>query len=396
MQNGSKKRKTPSNTMGIPASYEMEGVTNVSLLRFAKLAFLIIVAATAIGSSALPAVYAAGGSAPASGFDVQVVVDQTSVMPGEAISYHILYHNTAERDLVQATISVRFGTKATVQDSGGGTWDASSGTLEWKLPTLAANGAGVINFSLRAGPNLAVGDTVDLETKAAADIGFSTNLTNVRVTVGTELHQPAFNGYPDGGFHPQGKLTRGETAAIIARMEQLQEQGAGHSYTDVPDTNWAYSYIEKVTKAGWMEGDGGRFRPDASITRAELAVILLRIRGIHPIPLAGFADTLSNWAEQSIGTAKALGYVSGDADGRFNGESAIAREDAAKLLAIALSRGELTDGAEKVVRHWPDVVPGTWSFGWVEELSLIAHESSSLGGMKEALIRYWPEKTQPF
>lgn len=344
----------------------------------------------------LPAASAAGETAPASGFDVQLIADQTSVMPSGTISYHILYHNAVKRDLDHASVSVAVGGKASVQESGGGTWDTNAGTVQWKLQSIAANGAGVINFSLKANADLTVGEAIDLTAEASSDIGIGVKTPPVRVVVGTDIHQPAFNGYPDGGFHPQGNLTRAETAAIVSRMEQLKELGSGHSYTDVTEAHWAYVYIEKATKAGWMQGDGGRFRPDAPITRAELAAILLRIRGIHPLPLAGFADTLSNWAADSIGTAKALGYVSGDGSGIFNGDSPIIREEAAKLLAIALSRGELTDGAEKVVRHWPDVAPASWSFGWVEELSLVAHESMSQGGMKEALVRYWPEKTQPF
>lgn len=368
----------------------------MTFFRCKKLILATILSLTLAGL--LPAAFAAAETpaVPASGFHVQLIADQTTAVPSGLITYHILYHNETKRDLDQAEITVAVGGKAAVQDNGGGTWDATSGTLQWKLRNIGANGAGVIQFSLRANSDSAAGDAIELKAAATADGGAVIGIPPVRVIIGTDIHQPAFNGYPDGGFHPQGNLTRAETAAIVSRLEQLSELGSGNSYTDVPSSHWAYAYIEKVTKAGWMQGDGSRFNPDTPITRAELAVILLRIRGIQPLPLSGFADTVSNWAADSIGTAKALGYISGDASGGFHGESPIAREEAAKLLDISLSRGELTDGAEKVAQHWPDVPRTSWSFGWVEELSLVAHESAAQGGMKEALVRYWPEKTQPF
>lgn len=45
----------------------------------------------------------------------------------------------------------------------------------------------------------------------------------------------------------------------------------------IPD--WAYEAVNKATEKGWMQGDNkGRFRPNEAITRAELAVVLARLK----------------------------------------------------------------------------------------------------------------------
>ncbi len=191
-------------------------------------------------------------------------------------------------------------------------------------------------------------------------------------------------------------MTRAETAAIVSRLEHLAEKPSDRSFTDVPSNHWARSYIQKVSQAGWMNGSNGQFRPDTPITRAELSVLLLRIRGIHAVQLDNFEDTRYHWAREDIATARALGYLEGREDGKFYADGFIRRDEAAKLLDIALYRGRLMDGDTKVTQHWPDLPKNAWSFGWVEELSMVAHESYHQGAWQERLVRYLPDLTLPF
>ena len=44
------------------------------------------------------------------------------------------------------------------------------------------------------------------------------------------------------------------------------------TYTDVGKNHWAYTYIQYLSEKDVLAGDGnGRFRPDATVTRAELS-----------------------------------------------------------------------------------------------------------------------------
>jgi hypothetical protein len=308
---------------------------------------------------------------------------------------HILYHQVDNKRMSKAWVKVKVPAGLEVEDAAGAVWDAVEGTLQWNLKDLDHNGADVIHFNLKVKADAKV-DQFDIECIGGTDEGAVIHGRNIGIKVGTETHQPVFNGYPDGGFHPSANLTRAETAAIISRLDNLPDGKTAFAYKDVSPNHWAYSYVQKVTAAGYMNGSDGAFRPDDPISRGELVTLMLRVRGITPYPLFGFSDAKGHWAERSAGTAKALRYFDGIGDGKADLDSSIEREAAAKLLCIMFLRGELADGTTTVVPHWPDVPENRWSFGWVEDLSLLAHDSSSKAPFQENLIRYLPDQTEPF
>lgn len=50
------------------------------------------------------------------------------------------------------------------------------------------------------------------------------------------------------------------------------------TFTDVPDTHWAYSYVEAMAEKGAVSGVGnGKFAPDKEVTYAEFAVMLSQL-----------------------------------------------------------------------------------------------------------------------
>lgn len=112
-------------------------------------------------------------------------------------------------------------------------------------------------------------------------------------------------GYEDGSFRPDAPVTRAEFAAIASRFEKLTQGSA--SFTDVPDTHWAVRYINFAATRGWVTGyEDGTFKPEHSITRAEVAAVTCRllersadqtyIRS-HIGELRSFADVTENhWA----------------------------------------------------------------------------------------------------
>lgn len=112
-------------------------------------------------------------------------------------------------------------------------------------------------------------------------------------------------GYEDGSFRPDAPVTRAEFAAIASRFEKLTQ--GSKSFTDVPGTHWAVRYINFAATRGWVTGyEDGTFKPEHSITRAEVAAVTCRllersadqtyIRS-HIGELRTFADvTESHWA----------------------------------------------------------------------------------------------------
>ena len=117
-------------------------------------------------------------------------------------------------------------------------------------------------------------------------------------------------GYPDGTFRPDAPITRAEFAAIALAFA-YDPVNASCSYTDVNTAAWYYIYVAQATTYGWIGGyPDGTFRPNNSITRAEVCVIVNNMLGREAdqnyidrssAALADFVDLSgSHWAYYTI------------------------------------------------------------------------------------------------
>jgi hypothetical protein len=92
-------------------------------------------------------------------------------------------------------------------------------------------------------------------------------------------HNPYINGF-GADFRPDAFVTRAQMAAMLAR--NLSDDAGTASanvvnYADVSATHWAASDIEKAQSAGIMNGmNATQFAPEGSITRAQMATIAYR------------------------------------------------------------------------------------------------------------------------
>ena len=77
-------------------------------------------------------------------------------------------------------------------------------------------------------------------------------------------------GYPDGTFKPNNPISRAEFAAIASRFDQLKT-GLSLPFNDVGAGHWAYDVIASAADKGWVNGyPDGSFKPENKITRAEV------------------------------------------------------------------------------------------------------------------------------
>lgn len=106
-------------------------------------------------------------------------------------------------------------------------------------------------------------------------------------SVATLTAMGVLSGYPDGTFGPSDPISRSELAAMAARLDERFAGGAWSGevpFGDVPEGHWAEEAIAFAANRGWLVGDGGAFRPEAPITRAETMAVFNRV--LQRIPLA--------------------------------------------------------------------------------------------------------------
>ncbi|OCS88408.1 S-layer homology domain-containing protein [Caryophanon tenue] len=94
------------------------------------------------------------------------------------------------------------------------------------------------------------------------------------------------NGYEDGTFRPNAKVTRGHMAAFISRAFDLPT--GTKTFKDVPVNHTAYVAVSELAAANITTGyEDGTFKPQNNLTRAHIVAFLARTvkytKGIAPI-----------------------------------------------------------------------------------------------------------------
>ncbi len=63
---------------------------------------------------------------------------------------------------------------------------------------------------------------------------------------------------------------------------QVSPAPASATFGDVPTNHWAFQHVEALVDSGITSGCGsGNYCPDATVTRAQMAVFLAKALGLH-------------------------------------------------------------------------------------------------------------------
>ena len=106
-------------------------------------------------------------------------------------------------------------------------------------------------------------------------------------------------------------------------------------FDDVAKSAWYYKAVEYVAGNGIMSGVSAReFAPNAGFSRAMLAQTLYAMSGKPAVKAEGtFADVAANaWYADAVNWAAEKGYVSGVGDGKFAPDASVTREQMALIL----------------------------------------------------------------
>lgn len=196
-------------------------------------------------------------------------------------------------------------------------------------------------------------------------------------------------GYPDGKVHPEGNISRAETATIFFRLLKSDIRDgnltADNDFSDVSDGQWHNKAVSTMAKLGIVKGRrADRFDPDASITRAEFAAICARFNTKPVENSSSFSDISGHWAENEIERAAAFGWISGYPDGTFRPDARITRAEAMTMINRVLCRmpQSKSDLLDSMVT-WPDNKPSDWHYLAVQEATN-SHDFNRQGEVGES------------
>ena len=208
----------------------------------------------------------------------------------------------------------------------------------------------------QAKPDVSVTVTDGTGTTAAGETG-----TDGAVTLPGEYHFAYIVGYVDGTVGPDRNMTRGEAAAVFARiLAEYRGDSLESAYTskfpDVDAGAWYANYVAYLEKLGVVVGfDDGKFHAEASITRDQFVTMCVRLNDwmaltTYKSDQAGFPDAKDGWAAEYIHTATRNGWIVGYPDGKFHGEGEITRAEVVTIVNRML--GRMAD--ETFIRHNKD------------------------------------------
>ena len=101
-----------------------------------------------------------------------------------------------------------------------------------------------------------------------------------------------------GNFNPNAPITRAEFAAIAARFDKTEDVAAA-SFGDVA-MHWAKPEISVAANNGWINGyTDGTFHPDSKITRAEAMAMINRVLQRLPESKADLLDGMIQWSDNA-------------------------------------------------------------------------------------------------
>jgi len=165
------------------------------------------------------------------------------------------------------------------------------------------------------------------------------------------------------------------------------------NFADVPEGYWAKRPIEDTGTVGLVEGyPDGTFQPDRALTRAELATLMVRAKGLKlPTDRQAkkvFKDIAPDfWAAKYIEVAKREGLIKGYPDGTFRANNKINK---AEGIAILVRFENMKVAYEVYEKPYWDVSSNHWAARYIQaakEAGMLKYVSRNYLKPKSSLAR---------
>jgi hypothetical protein len=160
-------------------------------------------------------------------------------------------------------------------------------------------------------------------------------------------------GQSTDNFAPQNSVSRAEFAAMLIRSLGLAAANTTKTFSDVSDLSWYAADARAAAALGLVQGyEDGTFRPNAPITREQMAVMAARALKLLNLgagesvvnPATNvFTDSsaISSWAKEAVNILTAKGIMKGQSADSFAPGSDTSRAEAAVILTRLLKAAGL-------------------------------------------------------
>lgn len=154
------------------------------------------------------------------------------------------------------------------------------------------------------------------------------------------------NGTNEDQFSPGRNITRSEFVKILAGVAGADiSMYTDNKFADVSSSDWYAPYVAWANDKGIVTGiDVDTFAPNTSITREQMAVMILRLTDLlgytleEQVASVQFKDKakVSSYAVEAVTKAQEAGIISGMSNNLFAPSKSATRGEAAKMLANLL------------------------------------------------------------
>lgn len=203
-------------------------------------------------------------------------------------------------------------------------------------------------------------------------------VTGVAGWLQTKEHNGYMGGYGNGLFGPNDNMTRAQAAQMFYNLLLNKNVDITVDFTDVPADAWYGNAVRTLASLGVIKGIGdGQFAPNRTITRAEFTVIAMRFANVSADVTNPFTDIATNdWYYTAVTSAVSYGWINGYGDGSFRPQATITRAEVVTIVNRMLNRTADRNFVDSNATAQFDDVPNTyWAYYNIMEAT-IAHDHS--------------------
>jgi hypothetical protein len=210
-------------------------------------------------------------------------------------------------------------------------------------------------------------------------------------------HNWYLRGYPDGSFNADRNLTRAEMAMVLYRISsdaQRQNTIPENAFSDVKASEWYTKAITFLKNKNILNGyENGEFRPNAPVTRAEMATMVSRYDSLKSDSNNPFNDVSNeHWAYNYIISASVNNWIKGYPDSSFKPNGYATRAETATLVNRVLDRKiEVADISKADTMQYTDLLDSHWGYAAIMEATH-THKYTR----KENFFELWTEIVKPY